>query len=187
MNTAGGIMRGDLFFMYPEPGNAGAKWRPSWDQVLEKSLPKHDIWRDAYMGVSKHRAADVDRCQGFCVENGFVCGLAALGLPGTHRYGELLVKDAHRIQHVFNITATHQYPIPEGTYTLIGPDEFYWHMCEGLPWSVEQERAHPVPWVVGRRLSDKSFEKLSVLTMATDVAKRVLDVTGREERDNILV
>ncbi|PBK82966.1 hypothetical protein ARMGADRAFT_893888, partial [Armillaria gallica] len=37
MNTASDHVRGDLFFKYPEPGNAGAKWRPSWNQVLEKS------------------------------------------------------------------------------------------------------------------------------------------------------
>ncbi|KAK0495305.1 hypothetical protein EDD18DRAFT_1394143, partial [Armillaria luteobubalina] len=26
--------RGELFCMYPEPGNAGKKWRPSWEQVM---------------------------------------------------------------------------------------------------------------------------------------------------------
>ncbi|PBL00150.1 hypothetical protein ARMGADRAFT_901860, partial [Armillaria gallica] len=26
--------RGELFFLCPEPGNAGKKWRPSWDQVM---------------------------------------------------------------------------------------------------------------------------------------------------------
>ncbi|SJL12701.1 uncharacterized protein ARMOST_16132 [Armillaria ostoyae] len=181
MNTTNGLMRGDLFFKYPEPGNAGAKWRPSWDQVLEKSLPKHDICKDSYMYmfcVGKHIAADGDLCQGFSVENGFVRGLAVLGSPGTHRYGELLVEDAHRIQHVLNVTATHQYPIPEDTYTLIGPEEKPYRPIELEDW---------VQWVVGRRLSDESFEKLSVLTMGGDVAKRMLDVTGGEERVNILV
>ncbi|KAK0430325.1 hypothetical protein EV421DRAFT_1935649 [Armillaria borealis] len=29
--------QGWLFYQYPEPGNAGAKWRPSWDQVMTQS------------------------------------------------------------------------------------------------------------------------------------------------------
>ncbi len=178
MNTTGFHMRGDLFFFYPEPGNAGAKWRPSWDQVLQMSLSEHDTWWGLYTGLRKRIADDVDQCQGFCVENGFVRGLAVLGSPGTHRYGELLVQDAHRVQHVLNITATHQYPIPDDTYTLIGPtEEHYWSM----------KRARWVQWVVGRRLSDERFEKLSVLTMTGDVEKRMLDVTGGEQRVNILV
>ncbi len=177
MNTTSGFMRGDLFFIYPEPGNASAKWRPSWNQVLEKSLSEHNTQQDSYTGVWRHKADNVDQCQGFCIEIGFVRGLAVLGLPGTHRYGELLVEDAHRIQHVFNITATHQYPIPEDTYTLIGPEK-------DLLWPIE--RNDWVQWVVGRRLSEESFEKLSVLTMAGDVSRRMLDVTGGEERVNIL-
>ncbi|PBK59876.1 hypothetical protein ARMSODRAFT_838979, partial [Armillaria solidipes] len=28
--------RGDLFFLYPEPGDTCKKWRPSWDQVITK-------------------------------------------------------------------------------------------------------------------------------------------------------
>ncbi|PBK82952.1 hypothetical protein ARMGADRAFT_1001291 [Armillaria gallica] len=180
MNTTGSQMRGDLFFKYPEPGNAGAKWRPSWNQVLEKSLSEYDTRGGSYTGVLKLTAADVDRCRGFCIESGFVRGLAVLGSPGTHQYGELLVEDVHRIQHAFNITATHQYPIPEDTYTLIGPEEHsytYRHT----------ERQRWVQWVVGRRLPGRSFEKLSVLTMAGDVSRRMLDVMGGEERVNILV
>ncbi len=175
MNTTGGHMRGDLFFFYPEPGNSGAKWRPSWNQVQEKSLSEY-TWGD-YAGVWKQIGDDVDQCRGFCIENGFVRGLAVLGSPGTHRDGELLVEDARGIQHVFNITARHQYPIPENTYTLIGPDH-----DSDLP----MMRKEWVQWVVGRRLSDKRFEKLSVLTMAADVLRRMLDVTGREQRVNIL-
>ncbi len=145
---------------------------------MEKSLSEHDTRGDSYMGLWKRTAADVDRCQGFCVESGFVRGLAVLGSPGTHRYGELVVEDTHRIQHVFNLTAPHQYPIPEDAYTLIGPKDRFYGPINCKDW---------VQWVVGRRLSDESFEKLSVVTMAGDVEKRMLDVTGREQRVNILV
>ncbi len=78
---------------------------------------------------------------------------------------------------MFNITAMHQYPIPEDTYTLIGFKEESDSLIEYNDW---------VQWVVGRRLSDESFEKLSVLTMAGDVSRRMLDVAGGEERDHIL-
>ncbi len=178
MNTTDGHIRGDLFFFCPEPGNAGAKWRPSWNQVQEKSLSEYDTRGHTYAGLQEHIVDDVDRCQGFCVESGFVRGLAVLGSPGTHQYGELLVEDAHGIQHMFNITAMHQYPIPEDTYTLIGFKEESDSPIQYNDW---------VQWVVGRRLSDGSFEKLSVLTMAGDVARRMLDVTGGEQRVNILV
>ncbi|PBK87917.1 hypothetical protein ARMGADRAFT_1034518 [Armillaria gallica] len=96
------------------------------------SLSEH-TWGD-YAGIQEHIGADVDRCQGFCVEKGFVWGLAVVGSPGTHRYGELLVEDAHRIQHMFNITAMHQYPIPKDTYTLIGPKEEWWQPIECNRW-----------------------------------------------------
>ncbi len=80
MNTTSFLMRGDLFFKYPEPGNAGAKWRPSWNQVLTMSLSEYDTRRDSYTGIWKDTEADVDHFQGFCVENGIVRGLAVLGL-----------------------------------------------------------------------------------------------------------
>ncbi len=142
------------------------------------SLSEHDTQGTPYVGVWKQIEDDVDRCQGFCIENGSVRGLAVLGSPGMHRDGELLVEDAHRIQHVFNITAMHQYPIPEDTYTLISFKEEFDSLIEYNDW---------VQWVVGQRLSDGSFEKLSVLTMAGDVARRMLDVTGGEQQVNILV
>ncbi|PBK77599.1 hypothetical protein ARMSODRAFT_1012743 [Armillaria solidipes] len=34
--------RGILFFTYPEPGTTCKKWRPSWEQVMTKSLPEDD-------------------------------------------------------------------------------------------------------------------------------------------------
>ncbi|KAK0458111.1 uncharacterized protein EV420DRAFT_1480261 [Desarmillaria tabescens] len=38
VNSMNVRLRGQLFFLYPEPGNAGTKWRPSWDQVMTKPL-----------------------------------------------------------------------------------------------------------------------------------------------------
>ncbi|KAK0506581.1 hypothetical protein EDD18DRAFT_1059612 [Armillaria luteobubalina] len=133
-------MRGRLFFSYPEPGTGGVKWRPSWEQVMEKPLPNDIDSRLPYV------ERDDDWYEGRWIERGFVRGLAVGGEEGITRRGELVVEDADGISHAFRIAASHQYPIPEDTYTLLGSWEH---------------------WVVGRRLPNKMFEKVSVL-MITD-------------------
>ncbi|KAK0476538.1 hypothetical protein EDD18DRAFT_142545 [Armillaria luteobubalina] len=133
--------RGTLFHTYPEPGTGYKKWRPSWKQVMEKPLPKK------VHCVALVKRDDDDWCRGPCIERGFVRGLAVGGEEGIDRRGELVVEDADGISHAFPIAASHQYPIPEDTYTLLGD------------W-----RQH---WVAGRRLPNKMFKKVSVL-MITD-------------------
>ncbi|KAK0466576.1 hypothetical protein IW261DRAFT_1373379, partial [Armillaria novae-zelandiae] len=39
VNTIIPWCRAELLFLYPEPGTAGKKWRPSWEQVMTTSLP----------------------------------------------------------------------------------------------------------------------------------------------------
>ncbi len=178
MNTTDDTMRGAVFFLYPEPGNAGAKWRPSWDQLMTKPLPGDYMPVNDYYftHVERDWKANVDRCEALCIDKGFVRGLAVEGRQGTDRHGELLVEDTHGMQHTFNIIATHAYLIPEDTYTLIGSGEsFYSSSCQ---W---------VQWVVGRKLSDGSFGKLSVLRMADDVDRSTLEFLAGEKRVNILV
>ncbi len=129
------------------------------------------------VGVERDSKTKGDQCEWpYCIENGVVRGLAMRGAPGTDRHGELLVKDSCGIQHAFPVIANHRYPIPEDTYTLIrnGFEYYYW----------EEQR---VQWVVGRRLSDERFEKLSVFKMAGDVADGMEDCLSLEERVNILV
>ncbi len=174
INTTSSRTRADLFFSYPEPGIGDAKWRPSWNQVMTTSLPRHDIPDFHSVGVERDSETNVDQCEKTCcIESGFVRGLAEGGALGTDRHGELLVEDSCGIQHAFPIIATHQYPIPEDTYTLIG-DEF-----SSYPWKGQ--------WVVGRRLSDERFEKLSVFEMAKDMAHRMPDNLSLEKCVNILV
>ncbi|PBK76415.1 hypothetical protein ARMSODRAFT_863459, partial [Armillaria solidipes] len=36
VNSMGAYVRAKLFFLCPEPGDIGPKWRPSWDQVMNK-------------------------------------------------------------------------------------------------------------------------------------------------------
>ncbi|SJL12699.1 uncharacterized protein ARMOST_16130 [Armillaria ostoyae] len=167
------VTRAALFFWYPEPGNAGAKWRPSWDQVMTTPLPRDYTLYIQSVRVERDAEANVDQCEETCcIENGFVRGLAEGGALGTDRHGELLVEDTSGIQHGFPIIATHQYPIPEDMYTLIRNK-----LRRPERW---------VQWVVGRRLSDKRFEKLSVFKMDGHTEYRMYDDISLENRVNIL-
>ncbi|PBL01366.1 hypothetical protein ARMGADRAFT_1007375 [Armillaria gallica] len=132
-----------LFFTYPEPGTGYKKWRPSWEQVMTKPLPNGSrlidgFWRD-----------DDDWCEGFNIESE----------EGIDRCGETA--------HTFNILASHQYPIPEDTYTLIG----------GIPFGTD--KIYPSQyWVVGRRLPSKMFEKVSVFKMTDSKEIKQLKYLG---------
>ncbi|KAK0506557.1 hypothetical protein EDD18DRAFT_1342948 [Armillaria luteobubalina] len=141
VNEMSTSVRGDLFFLYPEPGTGCVKWRPSWEQVMEKPPP------ESHMGFwfPNVERDDDDWCEVHCIERVFVHGLAVGGEEGINRCGELVVEDADGISHAFPIAASHQYPIPEDTYTLLGS------------WK---------HWVAGRRLPNKMFEKVSVFEIA---------------------
>ncbi|KAK0231865.1 hypothetical protein EDD85DRAFT_849070 [Armillaria nabsnona] len=136
--------RAELLFLYPEPGTASKRWRPSWEQVMTKPLPTKG---ECAAWASRDDETDVDWCEGYCIEKGCVKGLAVEDVKGASRCGQLAVEDESGTMHTFQIIATHQYPIPERTYTLIGA-----HM------SLEY-------WVLGRRLPGRRFEKVSVFTM----------------------
>ncbi len=62
----------------------------------------------------------------------------------------LLSKTALRTEWIFKIVARHQYPIPDGSYTLLGDISF---------------DNSTLCWVVGWRLSDQRLKKLSVFEM----------------------
>ncbi|SJL05337.1 uncharacterized protein ARMOST_08704 [Armillaria ostoyae] len=149
INEMDSYHRGVLFFTYPEPGAGCNKWRPSWEQVMTESLPHHEYDLAAYV-----ERDDDDWCEGLHIERGFVHGLAEGGEEGMDRCGELVVEDAHGIAHTFGILASHQYPIPEDTYTLLGSDPYY-----------RGEMCLPQYWVIGRRLPSKKFEKVSVFNV----------------------
>ncbi len=167
INTTNSAIRGALFFLYPEPGNAGTIWRPSWDQLMKKSLPEYHTPADSnncYTRIERDAENSVDRCEEvLCIENGCVRGLAIVDVSGTDRHGELLVEDTSGMQHSFHVIAIHQFPIPDGMYTLIGSQE-----------SRYDSPRQWVQWVVGRRLADESFEKLSVFKMADDMESRIV-------------
>ncbi|KAK0458769.1 uncharacterized protein EV420DRAFT_1308273 [Desarmillaria tabescens] len=163
VNSMDAWMRGKLF-LYPEPGNAGTKWRPSWNQIMTKPLPAA-AGVHPFINVDRNEEMDEDWCDAECIEKGLVRGLAVV--EGGYRRGKLIVKDAGaRTEHAFNITATHEYPILDDTYTLIRADS---------AWSED--------WAVGRRLLGKRFEKVSALKIPNGRQLRNLSERCR----NILV
>lgn len=156
--------RAVLFFHYPEPGNRGTKWRPSWDQVMTTPLP---IVSDCQGSIDwTAEGSGHDRSWAPCIEEGIVRGLT---MGGRRQYGALLVQDAHGGQHAFKITATHSHPIPERAYTMIGDNRLLY-------------------WVVGQKLSEKKFEKVSVIKIAnSEEGKKLKDLNIVKGRINILL
>ncbi len=139
-------MRACILFVYPEVGVGGKKWRPTWDQVMKQPLPK-DVSLLSTHGVQHDDETDEDWFDGACIEQGYVRGFNMGSAEGHGRRGELVVKAADGILHTFKIRVTHQFPIPEDTYTLLGDIPSSYH------------------WVIGRRLPTQRFKKVSVIMM----------------------
>ncbi len=83
-------------------------------------------------------------------------GLGEVPKEEKPREGQLVVKDITGASHAFRIVADHKYPIPDGSYTFIGPT-----------------LARSYLWVVGWLREDGKFEKLSVFKILSD---RYLDM-----------
>ncbi|KAK0433497.1 hypothetical protein EV421DRAFT_2088582 [Armillaria borealis] len=173
VNSMDELYRGCLFSLCPEPGNAGKKWRPSWDQVMMKPPPANDLLL-SNIEVDRDETRDEDLANyADCIE-GLVRGLAvveekspSLASWGTIRLGELIVKDKDGIEHGFEIIATHTYPIPEDTYTLIDARSDVFCPSYG--------------WIVGRSLPGGKFEKVSVLEISKTEHDRLEDLCIDEE------
>ncbi|PBK72650.1 hypothetical protein ARMSODRAFT_953043 [Armillaria solidipes] len=145
LNSMKAGSRGVLFLWCPEPGNAGTKWRPSWDQIMANPLPDGIYTLD---DVDRDEKTNEYSCNMAGIEKGLVRGLA---VGGGDRHGELIVKEKGGMDsHRFKITATHEYPIP---YTLILA--YYLH-------GIFPSRYYCY-CVIGRSLPEKRFEKVSVL------------------------
>ncbi|PBK62330.1 hypothetical protein ARMSODRAFT_943203 [Armillaria solidipes] len=142
--------RAELFFFYPQPGDGRKCWRPSWEQVMtNKSIALDPFWYPH--GVFTTEDPDVDWHDG-CRIVGDVQGVAEVPKEGKPRQGELVFKDPTGSPHTFKIVADHTYPIPDGTYTLLGSSVY----------------ASSHDWVVGQLREDKKFEKLSIFRLADD-------------------
>ncbi|KAK0442464.1 hypothetical protein EV421DRAFT_2082449 [Armillaria borealis] len=176
--------RENLLFFYPEPGDGSKCWRPSWNQILTKSLPSHQKslgrWcEDRMVGED----LSTDSYNGYHIDSGYVRGLSHPSHNGMSRQGELDVKDEDTgSTHTFKIIADHTYPIPDGSYTLLS-------IVAHIPFGIGQEPPNVDAltgrdgrfWVVGRRRQDSKFEKVSVFSMPDDRERgRILDLSIEE-------
>ncbi|SJL13311.1 uncharacterized protein ARMOST_16751 [Armillaria ostoyae] len=164
-----------LLFSYPESGSGNKIWRPSWKQVMSEMLPPSPC-SEFLLGVYQTlgpQGTDEDGYNGSCIESGYVRGLAEGKQEGKRRQGELVLQDDVGQSHTFQIFADHQYPIPEGSYTLIGNSPVIMNQFQ------EQH------WVVGQR--QNLFKKVSIFTMPNlQEVKRLLDLGIAKETENIL-
>ncbi|KAK0465724.1 hypothetical protein IW261DRAFT_1346903 [Armillaria novae-zelandiae] len=155
VNAMEPIVHAHFLCLYPGVGLGCKKWRPSWGQVMMEPLPK-DPLTGSYlpgMGVHHDNQTHEDWFDGVCIEEGQVRGFNVGSAEQCDHCEELVVEAADGIAHTFKIRVTHQFLIPEDTYTLLGCDP---------DWSCTQ-------WAIGRRLPDQRFEKVSVIEMDSDI------------------
>ncbi len=157
--------RQKLLLCYPEPGNGSKCWRASWEQVMNTTfLSLGGAPVGGNTGIGRTDKTDVDWYQGPCINSAKVQGLADISDKETPRQGELVFKDGTEEPLTFNILADHQYPIPDGSYTLIGckKQEYDGEEADGTErWIIVTSKM----WVVGKRRPDRKFEKLSVVSV----------------------
>ncbi len=114
-----------------------------------------------------HRTEDTDSdwVEEVSIESGYLQGLAEASHDGKRRHGELIVTDDAGTRHTFKIIAHHQYQIPDGLYALLGSS----------PYSEFDGELIDQYWVVGRRLPERKFEKVSVFQIADKKEVKRLD------------
>ncbi len=147
--------RAELLFYFPEPGNTGKCWRPSWQQIM--TLKHFVLYLHSCPGnVEQIEATDADwYFEGFCIESADVCGLDEGPKEDKSRQGEMVFKDTAGSPCTFKNFADHVYPIPDGSYALIGSND-------------EISLSDLILWVAGQLREDGKFEKLSVFRLADD-------------------
>ncbi len=162
-----------LFFFYPEPGNRTQCWQLSWEQVMMTMLPPPlgIIWME-HVVQSEKADGDLDSYHGPCINSGDVWGLSHPLHKEKSCQRALVIKDGAGWSHAFRIVADHAYPIPDGSYTLIG--------SKGI---LEQLGYF---WVVGRQRQDGGFEKLSVFSMSEEEQWRLWELRVMEEVETVL-
>ncbi len=107
-------------------------------------------------------------------------GLAVGDLSSADRWGEMVTQDVNGVSHAFKIVAAHQSPIPEGPYTLLSSGA----RREG---QIEQTTQGKY-WVVGRRLEEQKFEKVSIFRMTDEKEiARLMDMGIANKTYNLLI
>ncbi|KAK0456958.1 hypothetical protein EV421DRAFT_1755789 [Armillaria borealis] len=141
--------RSEMLFLYHEPGPKKNAWRPSWQQAMEWDTQSISMDLDVSgSDVDHNKETGTYPYDGWCIESVQVQGLATpVAAP---RKGHLIVQTRswYRRKHRYKISASHQYPIPDGEYSLL--------LCHTDPDTKE------TPCVVGKTLPDQTFIKTSV-------------------------
>ncbi|KAJ3554756.1 hypothetical protein NM688_g2945 [Phlebia brevispora] len=158
--------RGDLLFMYPSPGKyPRILWRPSWTQVSDRATPlpringarlSEEVAYESRRGLYMYKGYRLSGC--------VVKGLGNANPQGCCRTGTIQIIH-NKISYSFTVTAHHQFPIPQGTYDLIG--------------NMGKAKFDPgfMYWVVGRAVGD-NFRKFSVLRMEVKDDRDRLQASG---------
>lgn len=111
-------MRDELLFRFPMAGSRenGHWWFPSWSQIsdINTQLPEDPEGLFLYDDEEGHGKWKKNECSynGYFIEEGKI---KWGDMDNNERRGKLLVNG-----HSFNILASHQHPIPEGAYSLVG-------------------------------------------------------------------
>ncbi len=171
LNAADGQLRASFLFFYPKPNGDGS-WRPSWQQLMtETFLTWSYISRSIDLNVH-WTEKDGDWCGGPRMDACHVRGLADESQKSPRladesllwpyrQYGKLNVKDSSGGEHTIDIYAEHEYPIPDGLYTLLGV----------IGDSLQVKRSF---WVVGKVDGPEGrFRKVSVVTMEESCTGRL--------------
>ncbi|KAK0190226.1 hypothetical protein F5146DRAFT_1043360 [Armillaria mellea] len=119
MDIAQPELRAQLFF-YPEPGYGRKFWQPSWEQIMTKKTIAHCF--GSCKTQVQREGQDGDYHCGRRIHSCNVWGLSEIPKEPKPRQGQLIVKD---VSHTFKIMADHAYPIPDGSYTLIGDYAYF--------------------------------------------------------------
>lgn len=129
-----------------------------------KFLACHVSWPSAE--VLRTDNPDADSYMGYYIESGNVQGLSEVPEEPKHRQGELVLSDATGAPHTLKIVAEHEYPIPNGSYTLLGSSHRY---------------VAPDLWVVGKLREDGKFENFSVFRSADDEQVKLKELALEKE------
>ncbi|PBK89144.1 hypothetical protein ARMGADRAFT_1083697 [Armillaria gallica] len=165
-----GFYRSNMLFLYHEPGSEKNAWRPSWQQAMNWDTPSLSA---ALYGLVHHNMKmGTYSYDGWCIESVQVQGLA-MPVPAP-RKGHLIVQTPNGEEHQYKISASHQYSIPDGEYSLLLCDTYIMDTNE-------------TPCVVGKMLPDQTFIKTSVFEIIDwpeDIAKWVS--LGVKESNTVL-
>ncbi|KAK0449417.1 hypothetical protein EV421DRAFT_1413964 [Armillaria borealis] len=113
--------RSDMLFLYHEPGPEKNAWRPSWQQAMnwDGRHPSKLSRSRSWFSVREDVETGTYSYDGWRIESVQVQGLAIATLAAAPRKGHLIVQTPSGEEHRYTISAGHQYPIPDGVYSLL--------------------------------------------------------------------